>query len=811
MKKKTFQEIEKKWQEKWWKSNIYHADTDSDKEKYYVLVEFPYPSGQGLHIGHARSYTFLDVYARVKRMEGYNVLYPIGWDAFGLPAENYAIKMKVNPNVVVDQNIENFRRQAKSMGWSFDWEREIKTTDPKYYKWTQWIFLQFLKNGLAYKGEAVMPWCPKCKTICANEEVVDGKHERCGTPVSKKKASQWWFAITKYADRLIEDLKYVDYPDFVKASQINWIGKKEWADVTFKIDNSEENFTVSTTRPDTIFGVTFIVIAPEHPAIEKIKHLIPQQYKEDVETYIEKALNKSELDRISEGREKTGVFTGLYAINPINNKKVPIYVADFVLMSVGTGAVMGVPAHDLRDFVFAQKFDLPIIRTIKDPENGDAPVDSKEKVYEGWDGVIINSDFLNGLSPKEAKEKVIEILKEKGLGKSTIRYHLRDWSFSRKHYWGEPIPVVYCDKCGMVPVPEEDLPIELPYVESYEPNEDGESPLANITDWVNTTCPKCGGPAKRETDTMPNWAGSNWYYMRYLDPHNDKEFCRRDILDKWMPVDIYDGGSEHITLHLLYSRFVYKVLYDLGFVPGPEPYKARRIHGLVLGEGGVKMSKSLGNVINPDDMVEKYGADITRTYLMFMGPYSGNAEWSNKAVEGVRKFIERYYSLVEMSIKNPADVEDVEVTKKLHRLAKFVKDNVLDFKFNTAVAKIMKFVNSHKNIRLTKSQSEILLKVLAPFAPHLTEELWEKLGNEFSIHQQLWPEIKEEYLTDEIIEIPVQINGKVRTVIKVTKDASEDEVWNSFKNSDAYSKYVKDKNVKTKKYVSGRILVVVTA
>ncbi len=766
-------DIEKKWQDRWFATDMYHAKDFDSKEKYYLLAEFPYPSGDSMHMGHARNYTNMDSIARLRRMLGQNVLYPIGWDAFGLPTENYAIKMKRPPQEITKENTTVFKKQLKAMGFSFDWSREVNTTDPEYYKWTQWIFLQLYKKGLAYKAEMPINWCPKCKVGCANEEVVGGRHERCNEPVEQRKMNQWVLKITEYADRLADELDETEYWESVKAGQRNWIGRKVWYDIDYAVEGTDITLRVSTTRPDTQFGSTFVVVAPDGEVVEKLLKYIPEERVGDVKRYIEESSRKTEEERIIGKGEKTGVDTGLVCKNSITGKDLPIYLADFVLSTVGTGMVVGVPAHDKRDFEFATKYGLPVIRVIEGPDGDRSEIDSVEKVYED-EGIVFNSDFIDGMKSEDAREKMGEYIKEKGIGDVVVRYNLRDWIFSRQHYWGEPIPIVHCDKCGEVPVPEDQLPIKLPEVESYEPTDTGESPLASITEWVNTKCPKCGGDAKRETDTMPNWAGSSWYYLRYLDPHNDKEFADMEKMKYWMPVDQYEGGSEHVTLHLLYSRFWHKVLSDLGLVPGIEPYKKRTIHGVVLGEGGVKMSKSLGNVITPDRLLEEYGADVTRAYLMFMGPYEGDVVWSTEAINGVKRFVSKFYTYL-LALWERKDDKLAE-NGSIAKLVKKVKEDILNFKFNTSISALMQFYNSNIDSTFSTSDIERLILTIAPILPHMAEEIWEKTGHEFSVHTQKWPAIDESLLEDDIIEIPVQVNGKLRGKIEVSSDATQEDV-----------------------------------
>lgn len=766
-------DIEKKWQDRWFSSDIYQAKDFDSKEKYYLLAEFPYPSGDSMHMGHARNYTEMDSVARLRRMLGQNVLYPMGWDAFGLPTENYAIKMKRPPQEITKENIAIFTKQLKAMGFSFDWSREVDTTDPAYYKGTQWIFLKMYEKGLAYKAEMPINWCPKCKMGCANEEVIDGKHERCGIEVEKRDINQWVLRITEYADRLTDELDETEYWESVKSRQKHWIGRKTWYDIDYEVEGADITLRVSTTRPDTQFGSTFVVVSPDGDVVKKLLPLVPQEKLADVEKYIEDCFKKTEEERLEGGREKTGVDTGIVCKNSITGNGLPIFLADFVLSTVGTGVVVGVPAHDKRDFEFASKYGLPIIRVIETPDGDRSEIDSVEKVYED-EGIVYNSDFMNGMKSEDARKMMGEYIKEKGIGEVVVRYNLRDWIFSRQHYWGEPIPIIHCEKCGEVPVPEDQLPVELPKVESYEPTDTGESPLASIEEWVNTKCPKCGGDAKRETDTMPNWAGSSWYFLRYLDPHNDKEFADMEKMKYWMPVDHYEGGPEHVTLHLLYSRFWYKVLSDLNLVPGVEPYKKRTIHGIVLGEGGVKMSKSLGNVITPDGLLEDYGADVTRAYLMFMGPYDGDVTWSTETINGVKRFVAKYYEYL-LALWERKDDKLAE-SKEVARLVEKIHSDILNFKFNTSISALMQFYNSNTDSSFSTSDIEKLILAIAPILPHAAEEIWEKTGHEFSVHTQKWPEIEKSLLEDDIMEIPVQINGKLRGKVEVSADATQEEV-----------------------------------
>ncbi|MCI9334773.1 MAG: leucine--tRNA ligase [Lachnospiraceae bacterium] len=763
-------EVETKWQKIWDDEKAFQTSSDYTKPKYYALVEFPYPSGQGLHVGHPRPYTALDIVARKRRMQGYNVLYPMGWDAFGLPTENYAIKNHIHPRIVTKNNVERFKGQLHSLGYSFDWEREINTTDPRYYKWTQWIFLKLFNAGLAYKAQMPINWCTSCKVGLANEEVVNGVCERCGSEVVRKVKSQWMLKITDYADKLLEGLETVDYIERIKVSQKNWIGKSTGAEVDFLLKNKEDKMRVYTTRPDTLFGVTYMVMSPEHPFIDK--------YKEDIENwdevaaYRELAARKSDFERTELAKEKTGVMLrGLTAVNPVNGKEIPVWISDYVLMSYGTGAIMAVPAHDERDWEFAKKFNMPIIEVV-----AGSPVDVNEAVFTDVEtGTLVNSDFLNGLSVADAKVKITEFLTEKGIGHSKTNFKLRDWVFSRQRYWGEPIPIVKCGKCGYVPLPESELPLELPEVESYMPTDNGESPLAKMTDWVRTTCPKCGGPAERETDTMPQWAGSSWYFLRYIDPENEKELAGREALDYWMPVDWYNGGMEHTTLHLLYSRFWHRFLYDEKVVPCPEPYAKRTSHGMILGSNGEKMSKSRGNVVNPDDIVREYGADTLRTYEMFIGAFDLSAAWSDEGVRGCRRFLERVWKLQELVNGEPGYSKDLEV--KMHQTIKKVSNDFETLKYNTAIAAMMALINEfYRKSSVTKGEYRTLLTLLNPVAPHITEELWQRCGYEGRIYQSAWPEYDEAKTVEATIEIAVQINGKTRATLNIARDEEKDQV-----------------------------------
>ena len=759
--------IEKKWQKVWDDNKAFAASEDYSKPKYYALVEFPYPSGQGLHVGHPRPYTALDIVARKRRMQGYNVLYPMGWDAFGLPTENYAIKNKIHPKIVTASNVGRFKEQLKSLGYSFDWDREINTTDPEYYKWTQWIFLKLFKAGLAYKSEMPINWCTSCKVGLANEEVVNGVCERCGSPVVRKVKSQWMLKITEYADKLLEGLDDVDYIERVKVSQKNWIGKSQGAEVDFAVAGKEDKLTVYTTRPDTLFGATYMVVSPEHPMLEKYKDEIKNM--DAIREYQEQAARKSDFERSELAKDKTGVeIDGVRAVNPVNGKEIPIWVSDYVLMSYGTGAIMAVPAHDTRDWEFAKKFNLPIIEVVAGGEDV-----QKEAFTDVATGKMINSGFLDGLEVADAKKKIIQWLEEKKLGTGKTNFKLRDWVFSRQRYWGEPIPVVHCDKCGYVAIPESELPLELPDVESYMPTDNGESPIAAMTDWVNTTCPCCGGPAKRETDTMPQWAGSSWYFLRYTDPHNKEALASPEALKYWLPVDWYNGGMEHTTLHLLYSRFWHKFLYDNQVVPCPEPYQKRTSHGMILGENGEKMSKSRGNVVNPDDIVNEYGADTLRTYEMFIGAFDLSASWSENGVKGCRRFLERVWKL--QDILTDGDSYSADMETKMHQTIKKVSNDFESLKYNTAIAALMALLNDFaKKGSITKKEYGTFLTLLNPVAPHITEEIWNTCGYEGFLYEQPWPEYDEAKTVENTIEIAVQINGKTRGVVALPIDADKE-------------------------------------
>ncbi len=765
----NYKQIEKKWQDKWYAENTFAASDDYTLPKFYGLVEFPYPSGQGLHVGHPRSYTALDIIARKKRLEGYNVLYPMGWDAFGLPTENFAIKNKIHPKIVTENNIANFKRQLKSIGFSFDWTKEVSTTDEKYYKWTQWIFLQLFKKGLAYKQEMPINWCTSCKVGLANEEVVNGVCERCGSEVVQKNKSQWMLKITEYAERLISDLDDLDYIEKVKIQQKNWIGKSEGAEVDFKLSGIDYTLTVYTTRADTLFGATYMVVSPEHELLEKFADKI--ENIDEVRAYQAEAAKKSEFERTELSKEKTGVrLCGLSAINPVNNKEIPIFISDYVLTSYGTGAIMAVPAHDDRDWEFAKKFNLPIIEVVAGGEN------VQEAAFTDiYSGKMINSEFLDGLEVKEAIAKMIEYLSSKGIGKKKVNYKLRDWVFSRQRYWGEPIPLIFCEKCGWVPVPESELPLTLPETDNFEPGENGESPLAKMTDWVNTTCPCCGAKAQRETDTMPQWAGSSWYFLRYIDPENDSAIAATEKLNYWLPVDWYNGGMEHTTLHLLYSRFWHKFLYDIGVVSTPEPYAKRTSHGMILGENGEKMSKSRGNVVNPDDMVENFGADTFRTYEMFIGAFDQSTPWSINGVKGCFRFIERVWNLQELLTTEEGYSADFE--KAMHKTIKKVTEDYDKMKFNTAIAALMALINDiYKKGSITRGELKTFITLLNPAAPHLTEEMWERANFGGCLNQTEWPKYDEDKCVDDTVEIVAQINGKVKDKIMIPANISREEM-----------------------------------
>ena len=798
--KYNFSEIEKKWQDIWDENKTFAATNDYSRPKFYGLVEFPYPSGQGLHVGHPRSYTAIDIVARKKRLEGYNVLYPMGWDAFGLPTENFAIKNHIHPSVVTENNVANFKRQLKSLGFSFDWDREVNTTDPDYYKWTQWIFLQLYKNGLAYKKQMSVNWCPSCKCVLANEEVVNGVCERCGTETVHREKSQWMLKITAYAEKLLEGLDEVNYIERVKTQQRNWIGKSFGTQLKFKTTLGDE-FEVFTTRADTLFGATYTVISPEHPLVSKWADKITNY--DEVLNYVKESAKKSDFERTELNKEKTGVkLEGVMAINPVNDKQIPIYISDYVLISYGTGAIMAVPAHDTRDFEFAKKFDIPIIEVVS---GGDV---TKEAFTDCETGIMVNSGFLNGLLVEDAKLKMQEWLTEKGIGSKKVNYKLRDWVFSRQRYWGEPIPMVYCEKCGWVPLDESELPLKLPKVESYEPTDNGESPLAKITDWVNTTCPHCGAPAKRETDTMPQWAGSSWYFLRYCDPHNDKELASKEALDYWCPVDWYNGGMEHTTLHLLYSRFWHHFLYDIGVVKNPEPYSKRTSHGMILGENGEKMSKSRGNVVNPDEIVRDYGADTMRVYEMFIGDFEKAAPWSQSSIKGSKRFLDKVFALTDCLIDG--DTYRKEVEADFHRTIKKVSEDIENLKMNTAIAALMSLLNTVTATgKINRAELRDYIILLNPFAPHITEEIWQIAGFEGMLNQTKWPSFDEKKCVDSKTEIAVQVNGKVRARIEVSADTSEADALALAKSQPAVIEAIKDKSIVKEFYVKGRIVNIV--
>ena len=796
----NFSEIEPKWQKIWADEGAFKAGTDFSKPKFYGLIEFPYPSGNGLHVGHPKSNTAIDIISRKRRMEGYNVLYPIGWDAFGLPTENYAIKNKIHPAIVTKKNIDRFREQLKKIGFSFDWDREIDTTDPKYYKWTQWIFIQLYKHGLAYKAEIPINFCTSCKVGLANEEVVNGVCERCGGEVVQKVKSQWMLKITDYAERLYDDLDETDFIDRVKIQQRNWIGKSKGAEVEFKLTGTDEKVTVFTTRPDTLFGATYMVLSPEHKILEKLNI----ENRVEVVSYQKEAAKKSEFERTEMNKDKTGVMLkGVKAINPVNGKEIPVWISDYVLMTYGTGAIMAVPAHDDRDWAFAKKFDMPIIEVVSGGKNV-----NEAAFTDVEDGEMINSGFLNGMRVKDAIPAMIKYLEKNCIGHGKTNFKLRDWVFSRQRYWGEPIPMVYCEHCGWEPLPESSLPLELPYAESYEPTDNGESPLSKLTDWVNTTCPKCGGPAKRETDTMPNWAGSSWYFLRYIDPHNDKCLADPELLKYWLPVDWYNGGMEHTTLHLLYSRFWHKFLYDIGVVPTKEPYQKRTSHGMILGANGEKMSKSRGNVVNPDDIIAEYGADTLRMYEMFMGAFDQEAPWSTESIRGCFKFLEKVYRL--MKIVTPEEGYSKELESTMHKTIKKVSDDYEKMKFNTAIAALMALINDINKLgKITKGELRTFLILLNPVAPHITEEMWQQAGFEGRLYQTTWPVYDESKTIEDEIEIPVQVNGKVRATIKVAKEADAEEIEKvAFENTDVL-KFTDGHEIVKKIYVPGRIYTVV--
>ena len=797
--KYNYTAIEKKWQKYWDEHNTFRAGTDYSKPKFYALVEFPYPSGQGLHIGHPRPYTAMDIVARKRRLEGYNVLFPMGWDAFGLPTENYAIKNKIHPAIVTEKNIEHFKDQLKMLGLSFDWEREVNTTDPRYYKWTQWIFLQMFKKGLAYKKEMAVNWCTSCKVVLANEEVVGGCCERCGGEVVRKVKSQWMLKITEYAQRLLDDLSEVNYLDRIKSTQINWIGRSTGAEVNFN-STAGDILTVYTTRPDTLFGATYMVIAPEHSYIEKWADKLENM--DEIKEYQEKAARKSDFDRTEMNKEKSGVMLkGVMGINPVNNKEIPIFISDYVLMSYGTGAIMAVPAHDERDHDFAELFNLPIIEVVKG--KGDVDV-QKEAFTDCATGVMVNSDFLNGLSVEDAKVKMKQWLEETRKGASKVNFKLRDWVFSRQRYWGEPIPIVHCDKCGYVAIPESELPLTLPDVESYMPTDNGESPLATLESFINTTCPHCGGPAKRETDTMPQWAGSSWYFLRYCDPKNENELASKEALNYWMPVDWYNGGMEHTTLHLLYSRFWHKFLNDIDVTTTKEPYMKRTSHGMILGEDGQKMSKSRGNVINPDDVVRDYGADTLRLYEMFIGDFEKTAPWSPSSIKGCKRFLDRVWALQDNIIDG--DEYREQLTSAFHKTIKKVSEDIESLKFNTAIAAMMALLNDITAAgSINHAELRTLLIILNPFAPHMTEEMFENNFGEI-LSQQKWVEYDESLCVENTVEIVVQVNGKIKAKLMVPIDGNKDEILEMAMKSDKVEESIKGKNIIKQIYVPNKLV-----
>lgn len=794
--KYDYLKIEKKWQQKWDEEAIYRSENDSDRPKFYALVEFPYPSGDGLHVGHARPYTAMDIVARKRRREGYNVLFPIGWDAFGLPTENYAIKNKIHPAEVTRRNVERFKDQCKLLGYSFDWDREINTTDPEYYKWTQWIFLQLFKHGLAYKAEMPVNWCTSCKCVLANEEVVDGACERCGADVVHREKSQWMLKITDYAQKLLDGLDDVNYPERVKAQQRNWIGRSEGAEVDFKTD-AGDIIKVFTTRPDTLFGATYMVLSPEHPLLDKWTDKLTNL--DQVRQYAEQAALKSEFERSELNKDKTGVrLEGVMAINPVNGKSIPIFISDYVLMTYGTGAIMAVPGHDTRDWEFAKKFDLQIIEVVA---GGDV---TKQPYIDTETGVMVNSGFLDGMEVSQAKKAITEWLSEQGLGTPKINYKLRDWVFSRQRYWGEPIPIINCPSCGHVPLKESELPLVLPDVESYEPTDSGESPISKIRDWVEVKCPVCGGDAERETDTMPQWAGSSWYFLRYTDPCNSSKLASQEAMKYWTPVDWYNGGMEHTTLHLLYSRFWHRFLFDIGVVPTKEPYLKRTSHGMILGDGGEKMSKSRGNVINPNDIVAEYGADTMRLYIMFIGDFEKAATWSSTAVKGCKRFLDRVWNLID-TVSPSTDVSPKNETA-IHKTIKKVTDDIEELKFNTAIAALMSLLNTFQENGATKGDLSVFLHLLNPFAPHITEELWQMLGNETMLSNAPWPSYDESKTKDERITFAIQVNGKLRSTVELDADSTDDEIIEAAKNDEKVRRFTDGKEIVKTILVKGKLV-----
>lgn len=798
--------IDEKWQKVWAEKNCFHAVNNSDKEKFYALIEFPYPSGAGLHVGHARAFMGMEVLCRKKRMEGKNVLFPIGFDAFGLPTENYAIKTGIHPRIVTDRNIAKFTEQLKSIGFSFDWDRVIDTTDPNYYKWTQWIFLKLFENGLAYKDKTYVNYCPQCRVILANEESQGGVCDRCDSQIVQKEKEVWMLKITDYADKLLEGLDEVNFPPRVRLEQENWIGRSYGAEIDFSLANKEDKLTVFTTRPDTLFGVTYMAIAPEHPLLEKYKDEIKNY--DEILAYRNEAAKKSEFERVELSKNKTGVkVDGLEIVNPVNGKHVPLWVTDYVMMGYGTGAIMAVPAHDTRDFEFAKKFNIDMIQVVAN-SNGEEVSLEKEAYTDIEDGVIINSDFINGLSVKDAKAKMIDYLVQNNIGKQKKNYHMKDWAFARQRYWGEPVPIVKCEHCGLVPLKESDLPLTLPEVEDFVPGEDGESPLAKVESWVNTTCPKCGKPAKRETDTMPQWAGSSWYFLRYMDPNNNDAIASKEALNYWKNVDCYNGGMEHVTRHLIYSRFWHRFLYDIGVVPTKEPYQKRSTQGLILGPDGNKMSKSKGNVVNPDDIVKEYGADTLRTYILFIGDYGMAAPWSENGVKGAKKFLDRVMRIE--SLVTDEDCDSKELDKELNSVIKKVSQDYEDMKYNTAIAAMMSYVNVlYKQEKVSKKYVKPLLQILNPVAPHVTEELWQKLNIGGYIFESKWPEYDESKIVSDVIEIPVQINGTVRYRINVPSDSDEKEIEKVALETPALQNYMNGKEVKKVIVIKSKIVNIV--
>lgn len=797
--KYDFSAIEKKWQKAWSDAEIFKAETGSPKPKYYALVEFPYPSGTGLHVGHPRGYTAMDIIARKKRMQGYNVLFPIGWDAFGLPTENYAIATGIHPRIATDKNIAHFKQQLHALGFSFDWSREIDTTDPNYYKWTQWIFLKLFEHGLAYKAKALVNFCPKCKVVLSNEESQGGVCDRCGSEVVQKEKEQWMLKITAYSQKLLDGLDEVDYLPRIKMEQRNWIGRSEGAEMNFPLSVEGKSLKIFTTRPDTIYGATFMVIAPEHPIVEEIQGSITNM--DQVREYQDFAAKKSEFERKLPSKEKTGVqLEGVYAVNPVSGQKLPVYMSDYVLISYGTGAIMCVPAHDERDWAFAQKFGIPMIEVIA---GGDI---SKEAFTDIEKGTLVNSDFLNGLSVKDAQQKILDYIEKKGIGTRKVNYAMHDWVYARQRYWGEPVPIVHCPHCGMVPVPYEELPLTLPDLKEFRQSGTGESPLVHAEEWVNTTCPKCGGPAKRETDTMPQWAGSSWYFLRYTDPHNDKELASKEALEYWLPVDWYNGGMEHVTRHMIYSRFWHRFLYDIGVVPTKEPYAKRTATGLILGADGQKMSKSRGNVVNPDDIVKTYGADTLRTYEMFIGDFEKPAPWSEDSVKGCKRFLDRVCAMMDHLVPGEEISKEMEVS--IHKTIKKVSEDIESMKFNTAIAAMMTLLNEFSaKGSINCAEASVFARLLSPFAPHVAEEMWQEIGKEPFVSIAPWPEYDESKLQSDVIELPVQIQGKTRGKVTVPTNAQEAEVVQAVK--DTMESKLEGKTIVKVIYVPGKIVNVV--